>query len=130
MKTKMKLEKVLRLNEELHLFVKEKLALGLKFKIEVYTKSLSVFVNAAQESRKELFLKLAEGQNEIPQFLDKECKVKNPVFEAVNKEWALLMSEDVEVSEPIKIPLSDIEKIETDNSYPLIFELMIEETKN
>lgn len=126
---KIKLGEVLKLNEELNLFLTEDIGHAIKYDLVLYTKKISDHIETAQESRKGLFLKLAEGQNEIPQFLE-DGKTKNPIFEAINKEWLLLLSKEVEIDDPIKIDKSVLKELKSKNVYHLIYELMIEETKN
>lgn len=125
---KTKLEKVLRLNDELQLFLTEDIGHDTKYDLVLYLKKITDHVATAQESRKDLFLKFAEGQSEIPQFLD-DKKTVNPVFESINKEWLLLLSKEVEITDPIKIDRLVLKDLKSKNVYHLIYELMIEETK-
>lgn len=116
---------LLHLQDELRNFSKEKLSLGLKYKLEIYFEELKKRTTPIETQRVARIKELSNGGNNIPQEIEGQA---NPVFDQFVKEYQELLESPTELPSMDKfIHLDVISSIETNNTYPLIFKHLVYE---
>lgn len=107
-------------------FLKEKLNLATKYWLTKLSDKLTAKKKTIEVLRDELIKKFGEekdGSIGIETFLDEEKTKVNPKFVEFQDEWAKLLSEEEEV-EYNPISVADLEKIDSENNYNLVFKLV------
>jgi len=108
-------------------FLKEKLNLATKYWLTKLSDKLTSKKKTIETLRDELIKKFGEekegGSIGIESFLDEEKTKVNPKFIEFQDEWAKLLSEEEEI-EYNPISVADLEKIDSENNYSLVFKLV------
>jgi ribosomal protein L2 len=107
-------------------FLKEKLNLATKYWLTKLSDKLTSKKKTIEVLRDELIKKFGEekdGSIGIETFLDEEKTKVNPKFIEFQDEWAKLLSEEEEV-EYNPLTVADLEKIDSENNYSLVFKLV------
>jgi hypothetical protein len=110
-------------------FLKEKLNLATKYWLTKLSDKLTSKKKTIEVLRDELIKKFGEekdGNIGIETFLDEEKTKVNPKFIEFQDEWAKLLSEEEEV-EYNPLTVSDLEKIDSEGNYNLVFKLVKED---
>ena len=110
-------------------FLKEKLNLATKYWLTKLSDKLTSKKKTIETLRDELIKKFGEekdGSIGIETFLDEEKTKVNPKFIEFQDEWAKLLSEEEEV-EYNPLTVSDLEKIDSEGNYNLVFKLVKED---
>jgi hypothetical protein len=110
-------------------FLKEKLNLATKYWLTKLSDKLTSKKKTIEVLRDELIKKFGEekdGSIGIETFLDEEKTKVNPKFIEFQDEWAKLLSEEEEV-EYNPLTVSDLEKIDSEGNYNLVFKLVKED---
>lgn len=110
-------------------FLKEKLNLATKYWLTKLSDKLTSKKKTIEVLRDELIKKFGEekdGSIGIETFLDEEKTKVNPKFIEFQDEWAKLLSEEEEV-EYNPLTVADLEKIDSEGNYNLVFKLVKEE---
>ena len=110
-------------------FLKEKLNLATKYWLTKLSDKLTAKKKTIEVLRDELIKKFGEekdGNIGIETFLDEEKTKVNPKFIEFQDEWAKLLSEEEEV-EYNPLTVSDLEKIDSEGNYNLVFKLVKED---
>jgi hypothetical protein len=110
-------------------FLKEKLNLATKYWLTKLSDKLTAKKKTIETLRDELIKKFGEekdGSIGIETFLDEEKTKVNPKFIEFQDEWAKLLSEEEEV-EYNPLTVSDLEKIDSEGNYNLVFKLVKED---
>jgi len=110
-------------------FLKEKLNLATKYWLTKLSDKLTAKKKTIETLRDELIKKFGEekdGSIGIETFLDEEKTKVNPKFIEFQDEWAKLLSEEEEV-EYNPLTVADLEKIDSEGNYNLVFKLVKEE---
>jgi ribosomal protein L2 len=114
-------------------FLKEKLNLATKYWLTKLSDKLTAKKKTIEVLRDELIKKFGEekdGNIGIETFLDEEKTKVNPKFIEFQDEWAKLLAEEEEV-EYNPLTVADLEKIDSEGNYNLVFRLVKEDsTKN
>lgn len=109
-------------------FLKEKLNLATKYWLTKLSDKLTAKKKTIETLRDELIKKFGEekeGSIGIETFLDEEKTKVNPKFVEFQDEWAKLLSEEEEI-EYNPISVADLEKIDSESNYNLVFKLVKE----
>jgi len=109
-------------------FLKEKLNLATKYWLTKLSDKLTSKKKTIETLRDELIKKFGEekeGSVGIETFLDEEKTKVNPKFVEFQDEWAKLLSEEEEI-EYNPISVADLEKIDSESNYNLVFKLVKE----
>jgi ribosomal protein L2 len=109
-------------------FLKEKLNLATKYWLTKLSDKLTSKKKTIETLRDELIKKFGEekeGSIGIETFLDEEKTKVNPKFVEFQDEWAKLLSEEEEI-EYNPISVADLEKIDSESNYNLVFKLVKE----
>ena len=115
---------LLHLQEELNQFSKEKLTLGLKYKLAIFMEDLKKLTIPVETQRNNLIKELSGGTNTIPQEIENAegTKIPNPKFTEFTTQFSSLLNTEASLPSTTKfICLEDIEKLESEFTYPLIF---------
>jgi len=107
-------------------FLKEKLNLATKYWLTKLSDKLTSKKKTIETLRDELIKKFGEekeGSIGIETFLDEEKTKVNPKFVEFQDEWAKLLSEEEEI-EYNPISVADLEKIDSESNYNLVFKLV------
>ena len=108
-------------------FLKEKLNLATKYWLTKLSDKLTSKKKTIETLRDELIKKFGEekegGSIGIETFLDEEKTKVNPKFIEFQDEWAKLLSEEEEI-EYNPISVADLEKIDSESNYNLVFKLV------
>ena len=108
-------------------FLKEKLNLATKYWLTKLSDKLTSKKKTIETLRDELIKKFGEekegGSIGIETFLDEEKTKVNPKFIEFQDEWAKLLSEEEEI-EYNPISVADLEKIDSEGNYNLVFKLV------
>ena len=110
-------------------FLKEKLNLATKYWLTKLSDKLTSKKKTIEVLRDELIKKFGEekdGNIGIETFLDEEKTKVNPKFIEFQDEWAKLLSEEEEV-EYNPLTVADLEKIDSEGNYNLVFKLVKED---
>ena len=110
-------------------FLKEKLNLATKYWLTKLSDKLTSKKKTIEVLRDELIKKFGvekDGSIGIETFLDDEKTKVNPKFIEFQDEWAKLLSEEEEV-EYNPLTVSDLEKIDSEGNYKLVFKLVKED---
>lgn len=110
-------------------FLKEKLNLATKYWLTKLSDKLVSKKKTIEVLRDELIKKFGEekdGNIGIETFLDEEKTKVNPKFIEFQDEWAKLLSEEEEV-EYNPLTVADLEKIDSEGNYNLVFKLVKED---
>jgi hypothetical protein len=110
-------------------FLKEKLNLATKYWLTKLSDKLTAKKKTIETLRDELIKKFGvekDGSIGIETFLDEEKTKVNPKFIEFQDEWAKLLSEEEEV-EYNPLTVSDLEKIDSEGNYNLVFKLVKED---
>lgn len=110
-------------------FLKEKLNLATKYWLTKLSDKLTSKKKTIEVLRDELIKKFGEekdGSIGIETFLDEEKTKVNPKFIEFQDEWAKLLSEEEEI-EYNPLTVSDLEKIDSEGNYNLVFKLVKED---
>jgi hypothetical protein len=110
-------------------FLKEKLNLATKYWLTKLSDKLTSKKKTIEVLRDELIKKFGvekDGSIGIETFLDEEKTKVNPKFIEFQDEWAKLLSEEEEV-EYNPLTVSDLEKIDSEGNYNLVFKLVKED---
>lgn len=110
-------------------FLKEKLNLATKYWLTKLSDKLTSKKKTIEVLRDELIKKFGEekdGSIGIETFLDEEKTKVNPKFIEFQDEWAKLLSEEEEI-EYNPLTVADLEKIDSEGNYNLVFKLVKEE---
>jgi hypothetical protein len=110
-------------------FLKEKLNLATKYWLTKLSDKLTAKKKTIETLRDELIKKFGEekdGSIGIETFLDEEKTKVNPKFIEFQDEWAKLLSEEEEV-EYNPLTVSDLEKIDSEGNYNLVYKLVKED---
>jgi len=110
-------------------FLKEKLNLATKYWLTKLSDKLTSKKKTIEVLRDELIKKFGEekdGSIGIETFLDEEKTKVNPKFIEFQDEWAKLLSEEEEV-EYNPLTVADLEKIDSEGNYNLVFKLVKED---
>lgn len=110
-------------------FLKEKLNLATKYWLTKLSDKLTSKKKTIEVLRDELIKKFGEekdGSIGIETFLDEEKTKVNPKFIEFQDEWAKLLSEEEEI-EYNPLTVADLEKIDSEGNYNLIFKLVKED---
>ena len=110
-------------------FLKEKLNLATKYWLTKLSDKLTSKKKTIEVLRDELIKKFGEekdGNIGIETFLDEEKTKVNPKFIEFQDEWAKLLSEEEEI-EYNPLTVSDLEKIDSEGNYNLVFKLVKED---
>ena len=110
-------------------FLKEKLNLATKYWLTRLSDKLTSEKKTIEELRNELVKKFGkekeDGSIEVEKFLDKEETTLSPIYVEFQQEWFNLLSEEKEIDyNPISV--ADLEKIDSENNYNLVFKLVKE----
>ncbi len=109
-------------------FLKEKLNLATKYWLTKLSNKLTSKKKTIETLRDELIKKFGvekDGNVGIETFLDEEKTKVNPKFIEFQEEWAKLLSEQEEI-EYNPLTVADLEKIESESNYNLVFKLVKE----
>lgn len=110
-------------------FLKQKLNLATKYWLTKLSDKLVSKKKTIEVLRDELIKKFGEekdGNIGIETFLDEEKTKVNPKFIEFQDEWAKLLSEEEEV-EYNPLTVADLEKIDSEGNYNLVFKLVKED---
>lgn len=110
-------------------FLKEKLNLATKYWLTKLSDKLTSKKKTIEVLRDELIKKFGEekdGNVGIETFLDEEKTKVNPKFIEFQDEWAKLLSEEEEI-EYNPLTVADLEKIDSEGNYNLVFKLVKED---
>lgn len=110
-------------------FLKEKLNLATKYWLTKLSDKLTSKKKTIEVLRDELIKKFGEekdGNIGIETFLDEEKTKVNPKFIEFQDEWTKLLSEEEEV-EYNPLTVADLEKIDSEGNYNLVFKLVKED---
>jgi ribosomal protein L2 len=110
-------------------FLKEKLNLATKYWLTKLSDKLTSKKKTIEVLRDELIKKFGEekdGNIGIETFLDEEKTKVNPKFIEFQDEWAKLLSEEEEI-EYNPLTVADLEKIDSEGNYNLVFKLVKED---
>jgi len=110
-------------------FLKEKLNLATKYWLTKLSDKLTSKKKTIEVLRDELIKKFGEekdGSIGIETFLDEEKTKVNPKFIEFQDEWAKLLSEEEEI-EYNPLTVADLEKIDSEGNYNLVFKLVKED---
>lgn len=110
-------------------FLKEKLNLATKYWLTKLSDKLTTKKKTIETLRDELIKKFGEekdGNIGIEAFLDEEKTKVNPKFIEFQDEWAKLLSEEEEI-EYNPLTVADLEKIDSEGNYNLVFKLVKED---
>lgn len=110
-------------------FLKEKLNLATKYWLTKLSDKLISKKKTIEVLRDELIKKFGEekdGNIGIETFLDEEKTKVNPKFIEFQDEWAKLLSEEEEI-EYNPLTVADLEKIDSEGNYNLVFKLVKED---
>lgn len=110
-------------------FLKEKLNLATKYWLTKLSDKLVSKKKTIEVLRDELIKKFGEekdGSIGIETFLDEEKTKVNPKFIEFQDEWAKLLSEEEEI-EYNPLTVADLEKIDSEGNYNLVFKLVKED---
>jgi len=110
-------------------FLKEKLNLATKYWLTKLSDKLTSKKKTIEVLRDELIKKFGvekDGSIGIETFLDEEKTKVNPKFIEFQDEWAKLLSEEEEV-EYNPLTVADLEKIDSEGNYNLVFKLVKED---
>jgi ribosomal protein L2 len=110
-------------------FLKEKLNLATKYWLTKLSDKLTTKKKTIETLRDELIKKFGvekDGSIGIETFLDEEKTKVNPKFIEFQDEWAKLLSEEEEV-EYNPLTVADLEKIDSEGNYKLVFKLVKED---
>jgi len=110
-------------------FLKEKLNLATKYWLTKLSDKLTAKKKTIETLRDELIKKFGEekdGSIGIETFLDEEKTKVNPKFIEFQDEWAKLLSEEEEI-EYNPLTVADLEKIDSEGNYNLVFKLVKED---
>lgn len=110
-------------------FLKEKLNLATKYWLTKLSDKLTAKKKTIETLRDELIKKFGEekdGNIGIETFLDEEKTKVNPKFIEFQDEWAKLLSEEEEI-EYNPLTVADLEKIDSEGNYNLVFKLVKED---
>jgi len=110
-------------------FLKEKLNLATKYWLTKLSDKLTSKKKTIEVLRDELIKKFGEEKNGsigIETFLDEEKTKVNPKFIEFQDEWAKLLSEEEEI-EYNPLTVADLEKIDSEGNYNLVFKLVKED---
>jgi hypothetical protein len=111
-------------------FLKEKLNLATKYWLTKLSDKLTAKKKTIEVLRDELIKKFGEekdGNIGIETFLDEEKTKVNPKFIEFQDEWAKLLAEEEEV-EYNPLTVADLEKIDSEGNYNLVFRLVKEDS--
>jgi len=110
-------------------FLKEKLNLATKYWLTRLSDKLISEKKTIEELRNELVKKFGkekeDGSIEVERFLDKEETKLTPNYIDYQQEWFNLLSEEKEI-EYNPISVADLEKIDSESNYNLVFKLVKE----
>lgn len=109
-------------------FLKEKLNLATKYGLTKLSDKLISKKKTMVVLRDELLKKFGvekDGSVGIETFLDEEKTKVNPKFIEFQDEWAKLLSEEEEI-EYNPLTVADLEKIESESNYNIVFKLVKE----
>lgn len=109
-------------------FLKEKLNLATKYWLTKLSDKLTSKKKTIEVLRDELIKKFGvekDGSVGIETFLDEEKTKVNPKFIEFQDEWAKLLSEEEEI-EYNPLTVADLEKIESESNYNIVFKLVKE----
>jgi hypothetical protein len=110
-------------------FLKEKLNLATKYWLTKLSDKLTAKKKTIEVLRDEIIKKFGEekdGSIGIETFLDEEKTKVNPKFIEFQDEWAKLLSEEEEI-EYNPLTVADLEKIDSEGNYNLVFKLVKED---
>lgn len=110
-------------------FLKEKLNLATKYWLTKLSDKLTSKKKTIEVLRDELIKKFGvekDGSVGIETFLDEEKTKVNPKFIEFQDEWAKLLSEEEEI-EYNPLTVADLEKIDSEGNYNLVFKLVKED---
>ena len=110
-------------------FLKEKLNLATKYWLTKLSDKLTSKKKTIEVLRDELIKKFGvekDGSIGIETFLDEEKTKVNPKFIEFQDEWAKLLSEEEEI-EYNPLTVADLEKIDSEGNYNLVFKLVKED---
>ena len=110
-------------------FLKEKLNLATKYWLTKLSDKLTSKKKTIEVLRDELIKKFGEekdGSIGIETFLDEEKTKVNPKFIEFQDEWTKLLSEEEEI-EYNPLTVADLEKIDSEGNYNLVFKLVKED---
>jgi len=110
-------------------FLKEKLNLATKYWLTKLSDKLTAKKKTIETLRDELIKKFGvekDGSIGIETFLDEEKTKVNPKFIEFQDEWAKLLSEEEEI-EYNPLTVADLEKIDSEGNYNLVFKLVKED---
>lgn len=110
-------------------FLKEKLNLATKYWLTKLSDKLTSKKKTIEVLRDELIKKFGvekDGNVGIETFLDEEKTKVNPKFIEFQDEWAKLLSEEEEI-EYNPLTVADLEKIDSEGNYNLVFKLVKED---
>jgi ribosomal protein L2 len=110
-------------------FLKEKLNLATKYWLTKLSDKLTSKKKTIEVLRDELIKKFGEekdGNIGIETFLDEEKTKVNPKFIEFQDEWAKLLSEEEDI-EYNPLTVADLEKIDSEGNYNLVFKLVKED---
>lgn len=110
-------------------FLKEKLNLATKYWLTKLSDKLTSKKKTIEVLRDELIKKFGvekDGNIGIETFLDEEKTKVNPKFIEFQDEWAKLLSEEEEI-EYNPLTVADLEKIDSEGNYNLVFKLVKED---
>jgi len=107
-------------------FLKEKLNLGTKYRLSGLSEKLAAEKKKIDSCREELVRKLGtekDGSIFIEQYSDIETKEVSKVWIQFQEEFGAFLNEEVEL-EYSPIPVSELDKIDSESNYTLIFKLV------
>lgn len=109
-------------------FLKEKLNLATKYRLTKLSEELKKEKSILDNLREELIKEYGEekdGQISIPTFEDKKQTKVNPKFIEFQTKYNDLLNEDKEV-QYTPLSISDLDKVETNENYSILFKLIEE----
>lgn len=126
---KIQLTNIFVLEEELTKLLNEKISLLTKYWLLELIKQVQEIKTIIESLRDELIKTYGtsnkDGSITIPYYLDTEKEIINPKFEQFQQEFNTLLTEEREIQYK-PIPLSVLEKIETEEAYIFILQHLIE----
>lgn len=107
-------------------FLKEKLNLGTKYRLTGLAEKLAAEKKKIDECREELVKKLGtekDGSIFIQQFEDEETRKFSKAWIQFQEEFGAFLNEEIEL-EYTPISVAELEKIDSESNYTLIFKLV------
>lgn len=111
----MKVNELLRINQDLTLLLKEKLALKIKFRVQNYLDKIKDTVANTYKERDNIVKELEPKTMYIPTHL--EDKSINPKFTQFTERFNEILEETIDAPPVLELSAEDIENIETENHY-------------